>query len=50
MKQLIVLISMIMLGVAIAGIVGQFGTNAQALATSATTKLTALQSSFDAAK
>ncbi len=46
MKQLIVMISMIMLGIAIAGIVGQFSDSASQLATETITQIESLETVF----
>jgi ABC-type dipeptide/oligopeptide/nickel transport system permease subunit len=39
MKQIIVMVAMVMLGILIAGMVGQFGGNAQTLTTSVNEKV-----------
>jgi len=47
MKQLIVMISMIMLGIAIAGMVGQFSDSASELSTNAIAQIEALETTFE---
>ena len=47
MKQLIVMISMIMLGIAIAGMVGQFSDSASQLATETITQIESLETIFE---
>ena len=49
MKQLIVMISMIMLGIAIAGMVGQFSDSASQLSTQAIAQIESLDSIFEGA-
>ena len=47
MKQLIVMISMIMLGIAIAGMVGQFSDSASQLSTQAIAQIESLDTIFE---